>query len=440
VVITQTKGNVIQYNEYYPFQHTTANSWTRDNTTGNNFLGNGGTEVNTTTQLYDLDYRHFDPLLGRMNGVDPVATKYASLTPYNYSFNDPVTFTDVNGADPNAGCMACAYGYMDPESRGRAIGMAPITFMDPGGGGGSWTWNPYTAGGYGMTVGGYLGSFALPAPGRSQDDGSITRSDNTWTINWGQIGNYGATWNRGSGSRQFTSHEEALYITGRALSSSGGWDETVYQSFAASFVALGIATQSGTMPSYTAVQYVLHPKMANLIASKSAMAMGDSWAQIMWKAYVTHLRTTPMLGTAPNPFLYSEAIFFDYGWSFVGAEGDEGWFLTMVGSDLGKISSFSELAAGGSWDASLGIEVGRVDYTGNPNDFKADFFYGERFKGWGSVALPYGFSVGGGFAMSSQLDDGHYAIAYAIQGAWGFNPIPGWLTLGFNRGDIKPRK
>jgi hypothetical protein len=35
-----------------------------------------------------------------MNGVDPMATKYASLTPYNFSFNDPVTFTDPSGADP----------------------------------------------------------------------------------------------------------------------------------------------------------------------------------------------------------------------------------------------------------------------------------------------------------------------------------------------------
>jgi RHS repeat-associated protein len=100
VVMTHTKGNVVQYNEYYPFGMQTANSWTRENTTGNNFLGNGGTELNQTSQLYDLDYRNYDPILGRMNGVDPMATKYASLSPYNFSFNDPVTFTDPSGADP----------------------------------------------------------------------------------------------------------------------------------------------------------------------------------------------------------------------------------------------------------------------------------------------------------------------------------------------------
>ncbi|MFN5168110.1 MAG: DUF6443 domain-containing protein [Cyclobacteriaceae bacterium] len=100
VKVTHTRNNIIQYNEYYAFQHTTGNSWTREQVTGNNFLANGGTELNTTTQLYDLDFRNYDPLLGRMNGVDPMASKYSSLTPYNYSFNDPVTFTDVNGADP----------------------------------------------------------------------------------------------------------------------------------------------------------------------------------------------------------------------------------------------------------------------------------------------------------------------------------------------------
>src|SRR5688572_31530346 len=100
VKMTHTKGNVIQYNEYYPFGLQTANSWTRENVTGNNFTGNGGTELNTTSNQYDLAFRNYDPVLGRMNGVDPMAGKYASLTPYNFSFNDPVTFNDPSGADP----------------------------------------------------------------------------------------------------------------------------------------------------------------------------------------------------------------------------------------------------------------------------------------------------------------------------------------------------
>jgi len=98
--VTHTKSNLIQASEYYPFGMQTANSWTRESMTANNFLGNGGTELNQTSQLYDLEFRNYDPTLGRMYGVDPVAGKYSSLTPYNYSFNNPVGHNDPSGADP----------------------------------------------------------------------------------------------------------------------------------------------------------------------------------------------------------------------------------------------------------------------------------------------------------------------------------------------------
>ena len=101
--VTHTKNNLIQYNEYYPFGMQTATSWTRENNTGNNFLANGGTELNSTSSLYDLQYRNYDPILGRMNQVDPKAAKYGSQTPYNFAFNDPVYWNDPMGADPSPG-------------------------------------------------------------------------------------------------------------------------------------------------------------------------------------------------------------------------------------------------------------------------------------------------------------------------------------------------
>jgi len=140
--------NVIQYNEYYPFGLQTANSWTRENVTGNNFLGNGGTELNTTSNLYDLDYRNYDPILGRMNGVDPMATKYASLTPYNFSFNDPVTFNDPSGADPDYGITRYTYDDRVDHYRGEFYsgGSTSALRFHYGGGGGSgiinWSYAP----------------------------------------------------------------------------------------------------------------------------------------------------------------------------------------------------------------------------------------------------------------------------------------------------------
>lgn len=98
--VTVTPTNIVQYNEYYPFQALTQNSWTRENAMGNNFLGNGGTELNTTTGVMDLEYRQFDPVLGRMNQVDPLADQFSSHTPYNYSFNAPTVLNDPKGDAP----------------------------------------------------------------------------------------------------------------------------------------------------------------------------------------------------------------------------------------------------------------------------------------------------------------------------------------------------
>ncbi len=111
----------------------TATSWTRENTTGNNFLYNGGTELNATTGVYDLHYRNYDPVLGRMNQVDPMASKYAGATPYNYAFNAPTNMNDPLGDDPgsSASCSWC-----NPKPR-------PIDTGSGGGGGGGGGGSPY---------------------------------------------------------------------------------------------------------------------------------------------------------------------------------------------------------------------------------------------------------------------------------------------------------
>jgi RHS repeat-associated protein len=98
--VTVTPTNIIQSNEYYPFGLQTANSWTRDNNVANNFLGNGGTELNTTSQLYDLDFRNYDPALGRLHQVDPLSSAYSSHSPYHYALNNPILFSDPSGAAP----------------------------------------------------------------------------------------------------------------------------------------------------------------------------------------------------------------------------------------------------------------------------------------------------------------------------------------------------
>lgn len=48
--VTHTKSNVIQYNEYYPFDLQTSSSWTRTDYR-NDYLYNEGTELNTLTNI-----------------------------------------------------------------------------------------------------------------------------------------------------------------------------------------------------------------------------------------------------------------------------------------------------------------------------------------------------------------------------------------------------
>ncbi len=121
ITMTHTKGNVIQYNEYYPYGLQTANSWTRENSTGNNFLYNGGVELNATSGWYDTFFRGYDPALGRFMQADPLAAASMSWSPYHYAKSDPVTFNDPLGdrespprdrntrgfGMPEGGCGAC---------------------------------------------------------------------------------------------------------------------------------------------------------------------------------------------------------------------------------------------------------------------------------------------------------------------------------------------
>ena len=155
VTMTHTPTNIVQYNEYYPFGLQTATSWARPTATGNNFLANGGTELNTTSSLYDLEYRSYDPVLGRMNGVDPMATKYASLSPYNFSFNDPVSFTDVTGADPLSDFLASSRAM---EKWFDETMPSAMDYNGNGGWGGGAGYNSMM-GGYGTA--GYVGEYSL---------------------------------------------------------------------------------------------------------------------------------------------------------------------------------------------------------------------------------------------------------------------------------------
>ncbi|MCB0540742.1 MAG: hypothetical protein KDE33_24715, partial [Bacteroidetes bacterium] len=98
--VKYTKSKVVQSNNYYAFGLQTKDSWTRIDTKPNQYLYNAGSELNEATNNYEMIFRSYDPAIGRMSGVDPMVNNFASLTPYNYSFNDPVYWNDPSGAVP----------------------------------------------------------------------------------------------------------------------------------------------------------------------------------------------------------------------------------------------------------------------------------------------------------------------------------------------------
>ncbi len=69
---------------------------------GYRFAFNGKERDNETYgegNAYDFGARIQDPRLGRWLSVDPLMAKYSGISPYNFTFNNPIIFTDPDGKD-----------------------------------------------------------------------------------------------------------------------------------------------------------------------------------------------------------------------------------------------------------------------------------------------------------------------------------------------------
>ncbi len=93
--------------DYYPFGLEIEGRWApdHDRTVDNRYRYNGK-EISDDAGIYYYGARVYDPSWGRFTGVDPLAEKMPSWSPYSYTFNNPILYTDPDGPNPIKGFKA----------------------------------------------------------------------------------------------------------------------------------------------------------------------------------------------------------------------------------------------------------------------------------------------------------------------------------------------
>ncbi|GEM_PF-2171906 len=101
VEITHEKGALLQESHYYPYGLTISSApYTIINENNSLFLGKQlekGEFGDNGLNLYNFDYRLYDPQIGRFHAADPLAAIAPSWSPYRYGFNNPMVFSDPSG-------------------------------------------------------------------------------------------------------------------------------------------------------------------------------------------------------------------------------------------------------------------------------------------------------------------------------------------------------
>ncbi|HEU5289378.1 MAG TPA: RHS repeat-associated core domain-containing protein [Cyclobacteriaceae bacterium] len=92
--VTDASGEVYQHLEYFAFGETFVEEHSNTNRTP--YLFNGK-ELDDETGLYYYGARYYDPRTSVWQSVDRFTDKYPSLSPYQFTANNPIRFVDING-------------------------------------------------------------------------------------------------------------------------------------------------------------------------------------------------------------------------------------------------------------------------------------------------------------------------------------------------------
>lgn len=88
-------GSIVQVQDYYAFGQS-YNPGNAYSPSPDNCYKYNGNEMQETGQ-YDYSARFYDPVIGRWNGIDPLAEVSRMFSPFTYGMNNPIRMIDPNG-------------------------------------------------------------------------------------------------------------------------------------------------------------------------------------------------------------------------------------------------------------------------------------------------------------------------------------------------------
>ena len=97
--IIDGNGSVKERNDYYPFGARHMKSDYPQLADNRNKFSEKEIQVTGDLDYLDFGKRMYDSELARWFNIDPQAEQYLSLTPYHYSANNPIYYTDKNGEE-----------------------------------------------------------------------------------------------------------------------------------------------------------------------------------------------------------------------------------------------------------------------------------------------------------------------------------------------------
>ncbi len=115
--ITQSEedSELLEEAHYYPFGLRMEGPWITRETDDQNehylyngkelydqgFDTDGDGEKNYIVGLYDYGARFYDPAISRFTSIDPLVSDFPNWSPYAYTFNNPIRYTDPTGMAPD---------------------------------------------------------------------------------------------------------------------------------------------------------------------------------------------------------------------------------------------------------------------------------------------------------------------------------------------------